>query len=251
MTAVRKQTEYKSHNSLHCFTQHPDPRYKMALLLLLPLLTVCAATPRDLYGKMFIFPQETNTAHVRLTTSRQELRNVTVCLRSFTDLRRGHPLFSLATPSVDNDFLIYKDDAHDQMNLHIRNQYVYFAGQNYKLNTWHSLCSTWDSVSGLAQLWLDGKPSNWKLSSQSSINGPIIIVLGQEQDSHGGGFVITESFAGMLSDVHMWDYTISPCEIQNYMDDLSFPPGNLLNWRALEFQIIGTVLIGDKQKSCN
>ena len=26
MTAVRKQTEYKSHNSLHCFTQHSDPR---------------------------------------------------------------------------------------------------------------------------------------------------------------------------------------------------------------------------------
>lgn len=103
--------------------------------------------------------------------------------RSFTDLRRGHPLFSLATPSVDNDFLIYKDDAHDQMNLHIRNQYVYFAGQNYKLNTWHSLCSTWDSASGLAQLWLDGKPANWKLSSQSSINGPIIIVLGQVQFS--------------------------------------------------------------------
>lgn len=99
--------------------------------------------------------------------------------RSFTDLRRGHSLFSLATPSVDNDFQIYKDDAHDQMNLHVRNQYVYFAGQNYKLNTWHSLCSTWDSASGLAQLWLDGKPSSWKLSSKSSINGPIIIVLGQ------------------------------------------------------------------------
>ncbi|XP_036931786.1 serum amyloid P-component-like [Acanthopagrus latus] len=230
-------------------TSQPDTGFKMVLMLL-AMLTVCSAVPQDLYGKMFIFPQETNTAHVRLTTSRQDLRNVTVCLRSFTDLRRGHSLFSLATPSVDNDFQIYKDDAHDQMNLHVRNHYVYFAGQNYKLNTWHSLCSTWDSASGLAQLWLDGKPSSWKLSSKSSINGPIIIVLGQEQDTHGGGFVLMESFAGMLSDVHMWDYTISPCEIQNYMDDLSFPPGNVLNWRALEFQIIGTVLIGDKQKSC-
>ena len=56
---------------------------------------------------------------------------------------------------------------------------------------------------------------------------------------------------GMLSNVHMWDYVISPCEIQNYMEDLSFTPGNVLNWGALEFQAIGTVLIEDEQKSCN
>ena len=73
----------------------------------------------------------------------------------------------------------------------------------------------------------------------------------QDQDSHGGGFVIEDSFMGMLSNVHMWDYVISPCEIQNYMEDLSFTPGNVLNWGALEFQAIGTVLIEDEQKSCN
>ncbi|XP_030250272.1 serum amyloid P-component-like [Sparus aurata] len=225
----------------------------MALLLFLAVLTVCAATRQDLYGQMFTFPQETNTAHVRLIPSRQEKRATTICLRSFTDLRRSHVLFSLATPSTDNGFMIFKDsDMLDQINVHIRNYYVYFAGQNYKLSTWHSLCSTWDSTSGLVQLWLDGKPSNLRLiSSGSSISGPIIIVLGQDQDSHGGRFVIADSFMGMLSDVHMWDYVISPCEIQNYMEDLSFTPGNLLNWGALEFQVIGTVLIEDEQKSCN
>ncbi|XP_036931788.1 C-reactive protein-like [Acanthopagrus latus] len=223
----------------------------MALFLLLAMLTVCAATPQDLSGKKFIFPQETSTAHVRLTTTKQDLRAVTVCLRSFTDLQRGYTLFSLATPSADNAFLIFKSDKNE-VGIWVRNQGGYFRGQNYKLNTWHSLCSTWDSASGLAQLWLDGKPSNLRLfSSGSSISGPIIIVLGQDQDSHGGGFVIEDSFMGMLSNVHMWDYVISPCEIQNYMEDLSFAPGNVLNWGALEFQAIGTVLIEDEQKSCN
>uniref|UniRef100_A0A8C9XYF3 Pentraxin family member n=1 Tax=Sander lucioperca TaxID=283035 RepID=A0A8C9XYF3_SANLU len=128
-----------------------------------------------------------------------------------------------------------------------------FIGHDYKVNTWQSICSTWDSVSGLGQLWLDGKPSSRKfISSGSNISGPIIIVLGQEQDTHGGGFDIKQSFVGMMSDVHLWDHILSPCEIQNYMHHLNFAPGNVLNWRALEFQTTGRVLIEDKQeiKTC-
>uniref|UniRef100_A0A8C9XYN8 Pentraxin (PTX) domain-containing protein n=1 Tax=Sander lucioperca TaxID=283035 RepID=A0A8C9XYN8_SANLU len=90
------------------------------------------------------------------------------------------------------------------------------------------------------------------ISSGSNISGPIIIVLGQEQDTHGGGFDIKQSFVGMMSDVHLWDHILSPCEIQNYMHHLNFAPGNVLNWRALEFQTTGRVLIEDKQeiKTC-
>ena len=35
----------------------------------------------DLSGKMFTFPQETNTAHVRLTASGQDYSALTVCHR--------------------------------------------------------------------------------------------------------------------------------------------------------------------------
>ena len=42
---------------------------------------VCVFFFKDLLGKMFTFPQQTSTAHVRLTTSRQNLNAVTVCLR--------------------------------------------------------------------------------------------------------------------------------------------------------------------------
>ncbi|XP_059195727.1 C-reactive protein-like [Centropristis striata] len=218
----------------------------MALYLLLLMLTACAAVPQDLSGKMFTFPQATNSAHVRLTTSRQVLGAVTVCLRSFTDLRRAHTLFSLATPSATNDILIIKDAAND-FDVWIRNIHVNVIGQDYKLETWHSVCTTWDSISGLVQVWLDGKPSSRKLvSSGSHISGPILIVLGQDQDSFGGGFDINQSFIGMLSDVHLWDHVLSPGEIQNFVDQRYFTPGNVLNWSALEFQIAGRVLIEDK-----
>ncbi|XP_031609860.1 serum amyloid P-component-like [Oreochromis aureus] len=223
----------------------------MALLLLLVTLASCAATPQDLARKMFTFPEATNTGHVKLLTTKQDLSAVTVCLRSFTDLRRGHPVFSLATSLASNDFLIFKLDASDLFDLWARDKKAEFALQGYKLNTWNAICSTWDATSGLIQLWVNGKPSSRKfVSSGSNIIGPMSIVLGQEQDSYGGGFDINQSFIGMISDVHMWDYTMSSCEIQNYSDELSFTLGNVLNWNALDFQITGRVLIEDKQRIC-
>ncbi|XP_078143315.1 C-reactive protein-like isoform X1 [Centroberyx gerrardi] len=235
---------------MHCCTQHPDTctDHKMKCLLLLVMLTACAAAPQDLSGKMFTFPQQTNSAHVKLETSRSEFSAVTVCLRSFTDLNRAHILFSLATPSAANDFLIFKKTAANEIQLSVRNSDVDVGGQEYKLNTWHSVCATWDSQSGLVQLWLDGKPSAKKfISSGSNIKGKPIIILGQEQDSYGGRFDINQCFIGMISDVHMWDYALSSCEIQRYVDDLNFTPGNVLNWRALQFQITGRVLLENKQ----
>uniref|UniRef100_UPI0037E90697 C-reactive protein-like n=1 Tax=Semicossyphus pulcher TaxID=241346 RepID=UPI0037E90697 len=224
----------------------------MKFLLLLVMLTACAASPQDLSGKMFTFPQPTSRAYVRLTTSTHDLSTVTVCHRSFTDLTRDHVLFSLATPSNDNAFLVFWDAAKKEMEVHVKDRAAEFVGKDYKLNMWHSFCTTWDSTTGLAQLWLDGQPSVRKFtSSGSGIGGPLIILLGQEQDSHGGGFDVNQSFVGMTTDVHMWDHILSPCEIHKYMDSLNFTPGNVLNWRALEFQIFDRVLIEDQIMSCH
>ncbi|XP_063343697.1 C-reactive protein-like [Pelmatolapia mariae] len=223
----------------------------MALLLLLMTLASCAATPQDLASKMFTFPEETNTAHVKLLTTKQDLSAVTVCLRSFTDLLRDHVLFSLATSLAFHDFMIYKGGTSDYFSMRARNKRAPFEFQGYKLNTWNAICSTWDATSGLIQLWVNGKPSSRKfVSSGSNIIGPMSIVLGQFPDSHGGGFITDLSFIGMMSDVHMWDYVLSPCEIQNYSNELSFTLGNVLNWNALDFQITGRVLIQDKQRIC-
>lgn len=38
---------------------------------------------KDLANKIFTFPQQTNTAHVRVTTSRNDLKAITVCFRYF------------------------------------------------------------------------------------------------------------------------------------------------------------------------
>lgn len=216
------------------------------------MLTACAAVPQDLTGKMFTFPQETNSAYVRLTTAEREFGTLTVCHRSFTDLKRDHILFSFATPTNSNAFLIFWDEANKEIEPHIRDKKSEFRGRDYKPNMWHSICTTWDSTTGLVQLWFDGLPSIRKfVSSGSNIRGTAIIILGQEQDSHGGGFDLKQSFVGMMADVHMWNYVLSPCEIQKYTDELNFSPGNVLNWASLEFQIFDRVLIEEKQNFCH
>ncbi|XP_051261824.1 C-reactive protein [Dicentrarchus labrax] len=225
----------------------------MKFLLLVVMLKACAASPQDLSGKMFTFPQETNRAHVRMNISNRDLAAATVCHRSFTDLKRDHVLFSLATPSKTNAFLLFWDETNKEMEPHILDRKSEYRGQDYKPNMWHSVCTTWDSTTGLVQLWFDGQPSIRKfISSGTNIRSSnMITILGQEQDAHGAGFDLKQSFVGMMSDVHMWDYILSPCEIHNYMDDLQFTPGNVLNWRALEFQIVDRVLIEDKLHICN
>ncbi|KAM4735637.1 C-reactive protein-like [Anableps anableps] len=223
----------------------------MKLLLLLMMMTACAAIIQDLSGKMFTFPLETNRAYVKFNTSRRDFNAITVCHRSFTDLKRDHMLFSLSTPNSPNDFLIFWDNTNKEMEPHIRNKKVEFGGRDYKPNMWHSVCTTWDAESGLVQLWFDGQPSIRKfIVSGSNIGGPVIIIVGQEQDSHGGGFDLKQSFVGMMSDVHMWDYVLSSCEIQNYVDERNFTPGNVLNWRALEYEIIDKVLLEHKVTVC-
>ena len=76
----------------------------------------------------------------------------------------------------------------------------------------------------------------------------ILVHALQDQDSYGGGFVSSQSFVGMMTDVHMWNYVLSPCEIQRYTDNLNFSPGNVINWRALEFEAVGKVVLEENQK---
>lgn len=215
------------------------------------MLVSSAAALQDLSGKVFTFPQQTNTAHVRLTPTKQSFRAATVCHRSFTDLKRDYSLFSMATPTNSNEFLIFYDYTNKEIEPHVKNDKIEYGGLDYKPNTWYSICTTWDSSSGLVQLWFNGQPLTRKyLNSESIMTGRLTIILGQEQDAHGGGFDIKQSFIGMMTDVHMWDYVLSSCEIQKYVGELNFSPGNVLNWGAMDFQITGKVLIENKQMTC-
>uniref|UniRef100_A0A8C6V149 Pentraxin family member n=1 Tax=Neogobius melanostomus TaxID=47308 RepID=A0A8C6V149_9GOBI len=204
----------------------------------------------DMTDKMFIFPQETATAHVKLSPKQDNFTAVTVCHRTFTDLKRDHVLFSLATPDNPNGFLTWGFYNDLSLSTYVHNNQVNFPGVDYSPNKWHSICTTWDSATGLTQMWLDGQPLTIKYTTEKPLTGKSIVTLGQDQDSQGGGFDVKQSFVGMMTDVHMWDYVLLPHEIHKFMKGQSFTPGNVLNWAALDCEINGRVVTGAKQTVC-
>ncbi|KAJ6657047.1 hypothetical protein lerEdw1_003048 [Lerista edwardsae] len=199
----------------------------------------------DLQKKSFIFPEASNTAHVILKTTRQKpLTGFTVCLRYSTDLTRAYSLFSYVTKKQDNELLLYKPHP---------GQYTLFVGaasatfhvpeeESRKPGGEH-VCAGWESATGIAELWLDGKPLPRKgLKRGYSIGQEASIVLGQEQDSFGGGFDVHQSFVGEISDVYVWDRVLTPDEVALVRND--GPVANpLINWRWLQYAAKGYVVV--------
>ncbi|XP_022052427.1 serum amyloid P-component-like [Acanthochromis polyacanthus] len=222
----------------------------MMKLFVLVMLMACPASPQDMSGKMLIFTREGNFLYARKSIARRNFHTVTVCFRSAADLKRGHTLFSLATIYSTNQFVISWDDTNKEMEFYIDGRKVTFEGIDYKPNVWHSVCTTWSAQTGLLQLWFDGQRLMNKYSGNGLIRGPVKIVLGQREEYYNRGYKMEHSFMGSMSDVHMWDYILSNCDIQNYMNELSFPPGNVLNWKALDLSIAEGVLTEDKVMAC-
>lgn len=159
-----------------------------------------------------------------------------------TDLARSYSLVSVATSAHFNDFLIFKTDP-SAVRMHARDGMADFQWMEVAPNVWHSMCSTWNSENGLAQVWLNGNPSIMRFVKTGQITGALSTILGQEQDSFGGGFDAKQSFVGMLTNFHMWDHVIPASEIRQYMKGMYFAPGNVFSWRDLQYELTGKVFI--------
>ncbi|XP_040203114.1 uncharacterized protein LOC120933786 [Rana temporaria] len=200
--------------------------------------------PQHLEDKVFVFPKETNTDHVILRpTITEPLQKVSVCLRSYTDLSRPYTPFSIATPGKDNAFVIYLQPPNT-CSVYINQELTSFRTDSESLD-WRHICVTWDSDTGVVQLWVNGKfyPRRGSMKG-SSIAAETSIVLGQEQDSFGGKFDEKQSLVGEISDVHMWDYVLTPEDIKIVISGRH--NGNVINWVSLYSEIKGEVLVQPK-----
>ncbi|OCT69021.1 C-reactive protein-like [Xenopus laevis] len=200
----------------------------------------------DLGGKVFLFPKATDTAHVILKPMiKKPIESFTVCLDSYTELTREHSLFSLSVPGKDNALLIYP--IPPKTCRFMLNQEFVDLRVHPEVFDWKHTCVNWESATGVIQLWINGK-----LYPRTVLKkGPLIdtqarIILGQEQDSYGGGFDISQSFMGEISNVHMWDYVLTQEEIQKALAGKKDMNGNIINWRSLQYEIKGDVSVHPK-----
>ncbi|KAE8588038.1 hypothetical protein XENTR_v10022297 [Xenopus tropicalis] len=207
--------------------------------------TGCLAQ-EDLGGKVFLFPKATDTAHVILKpVIKKPVESFTVCLESYTELTREHSLFSLAVPGKDNALLIFP--MPPTTCRFILNQEPVDPKVQPEVFDWKHTCVAWESGSGVVQLWINGKLyPRTVLKKGPLIDAKASIILGQEQDSYGGGFDISQSFMGEISNVHMWDYVLTQVDIQKVLAGKKDVNGNIINWRSLQYEIKGDVTVQPK-----
>lgn len=198
----------------------------------------------DVSKKAFVFPKESATSYVSLEAlSNKSLDAFTVCLNILTDLSttRSFSIFSYATEQNTNDILIFwtKDEGY---SVSVGGYEVVFkASEIPEVPTY--ICVSWESATGIVELWVDGKPKVRKSLQKGYSVGPnASIILGQEQDSYGGGFDENQSFVGDIGDVDMWDHALSPQHIRQVHAGEAFSP-NVLNWQGLQYKAQGEVFV--------
>ncbi|KFO18163.1 C-reactive protein [Fukomys damarensis] len=197
---------------------------------------------KDMSKKTFVFPKESDNSYVSLKAQlKKPLNAFTVCLRFYTDLftSRGYSIFSYATKKHSNEILIFWSKNRGYILFFLLSLLVHLGIQYTPVH----ICASWESVSGIIELWVDGKPQVRKsLQKGHSVGTGAIIILGQDQDSFGGSFDANQSFVGDIGDVNMWDFVLSPEEISAVYAGGTFSP-NVLDWRSLTSETHGEVFI--------
>ena len=75
------------------------------------------------------------------------------------------------------------------------------------------------------------------------IRGGGVLVLGQDQDSVGGGFQTSDSFIGEMTGVNIWDHVITDQEITRMSRSCLTGVGNVYQWRDFKAHLKGSVQI--------
>ncbi|XP_068822290.1 serum amyloid P-component [Capricornis sumatraensis] len=215
---------------------------------LMPWVSVLVILPEafaqtDLRGKVFVFPRESSIDHVTLITKLEKpLKNLTLCLRAYSDLSRAYSLFSYNIYGKDNELLVFKNRI-GEYSLYIGKAKVTVRATEEFPSPVH-ICTSWESSTGIAEFWVNGKPLMKRgLKQGYSVGSYPKIVLGQEQDSYGGGFGKSQSFMGEIGDLYMWDSVLSPEEILLVYQGSSLINPTILDWQALKYETKGYVIV--------
>jgi len=75
------------------------------------------------------------------------------------------------------------------------------------------------------------------------INTNGILVIGQDQDSFGGGFVASQSYIGELTDLNVWNRVLTANEILKLSRSCHGGRGNVKKWSDFKVGLRGDVRV--------
>ncbi|XP_078427292.1 neuronal pentraxin 1 like isoform X1 [Cetorhinus maximus] len=187
------------------------------------------------------FPLRTNYMYAKVKNSLPEMYAMTICmwLKSNASPGVGTP-FSYAVPGQANE-LVLIEWGNNPMEILINDK---VAKLPFVINDgkWHHIAVTWSTRDGVWEAYQDGlkRGEGENLAPWHPIKPGGIMVLGQEQDTLGGGFDATQAFVGEMSHFHMWDRVLTPGEIYSLANcSAKTLVGNVIAWTEANVDIYG------------
>ncbi|XP_051543565.1 pentraxin fusion protein-like [Myxocyprinus asiaticus] len=218
-----------------------------AIVLFLMLSLTPRATEVGLDGKVLLFPAKTDDSYVKLVPKKPMMLSAfTLCMRVASEDRnlRDFILFAYRTPNYDELNVWHERDGRVSFYIQSSDHGVLFNWPpSSSLHT--HMCFTWSSETGISAFWFNGQRSGYQVYRKGFIvNRDGTVLLGQDPDNFLGKFSAKQSFVGDISDVNMWDYVLSENQIRAlYLKQKSAPNGNVLDWKTMEYEIKGEVLV--------
>ncbi|OCT66460.1 C-reactive protein-like [Xenopus laevis] len=228
----------------------------MEVRVLWLLLCAVSMAQEDMDKNVFLFSKSSHADYVVLNPEVTEpLHKLTICLRSYTDLTVGRALFIVGKPETQrrNVFVMFQNPTdftqtspYCYSNIYINDTLVSIKAKADILD-WMHRCVTWDSNTGVLQLWVNGKLSpRTVLQKGSSIDLQDGIYLGPVHSNREILWNPPIPFEGEISDVHMWNEVLPPETIRRVLLNNRYVNGDVISWRSLNYTINGDVIVQPK-----
>ncbi|XP_026890887.2 adhesion G-protein coupled receptor D2 isoform X1 [Acinonyx jubatus] len=192
---------------------------------------------RALPTAALVFGERTADRAARLRTPLPALGALTACAHVQWDAasQDAAALFSLAAPSLANALQLRafaEPGGAVHAALVVRGHHAPFRAAFRADGRWHHVCTTWEQRGGRWALFADGqrRAGARGLGAGHPVPAGGILVLGQDQDSLGGGFSARDAFSGNLTDFHLWARALSPAQLLRARACAPPPGGLLFRW---------------------
>ncbi|XP_063686508.1 uncharacterized protein LOC134820217 [Bolinopsis microptera] len=166
-----------------------------------------SGTARDTsYNKIINFPAASNANYISFNPELPALTGLTVCAwKQDKDNGRARYWFSYAVPGNDNELIL--GDANVSYTKIIKVKWIH-------------VCGAWDSETGNAVISINGKAVNTVVVKKGeALRAGGNLVIGQEQDTVGGGFDSNQAYIGNLYNINMWDRALTQAEIASMFNE--------------------------------
>ncbi|KAF1379945.1 hypothetical protein PFLUV_G00181340 [Perca fluviatilis] len=194
--------------------------------------------------KSLVFPSETSTSYVEMVPLKPlNLGAFTLCMRVATELTGKREIILFAYRTQDYDELNVWRELDGRLSFYLAGEGVLFRVPEIGALQTH-LCVTWDSRSGAAALFMDGRKSSTKIFKKGHTVQPGgKVIIGQDPDSYLGSLDASQSFVGEIGDINMWDSVLSDRMIEDMFSGKRVPTGNVFDWKTTELNINGEVVV--------